>query len=143
MERKTKHFMVVDDNAFKLQDINDLILNTFDDVEVETFSCGADIIGAIVNDNHPCDMMILDMQMPMRPNGRLFNECGELVAMDIMDEGFGVPFCICSSDENNSISERLSLNSNSLYKGWIQYSSISSSWQTQLIDIIKQTTQCA
>lgn len=140
--------LIVEDDAFKAEDIKTVILKEFRDCCIhiaKSFQSGCEI--ALTK---PFDLLILDMSIPNFDicsedhGGETLKNGGELIMRELIDEGRDFNAVILSQYETfagetiEQIDTRLKTLCQTKYMGWIKYSISNNDWQEKLFNTIKK-----
>lgn len=140
--------LIVEDDAFKAEDIKCVILKEFRDCSIKiakSFQSGCEVSLA-----EAFDLLILDMSIPNfdicseDQGGETLKNGGELIMRELVDEGRNFNAVILSQYETfagetiEQIDKRLKEFCQSKYMGWIKYSISNNDWQEKLLNTIKK-----
>lgn len=140
--------LIVEDDAFKAEDVKNAILKEFRDCYIQIVKSYQS--GCEVSITETFDLLILDMSIPNfdicseDQGGETLKNGGELIMRELVDEGKNFNAVILSQYETfagetiEQIDTRLKAFCQTKYMGWIKYSISNNDWQEKLFNTIKR-----
>lgn len=117
---------IVDDSAYKQEDIESYVKGCLPDAEIHRFGCANAFLKFVINQletiqsNADSWLMIVDMRLPIARNKSVEDKCGYEILAELRRLRLNCAAIIASSDP---IDEERARRTYSHYKGYIDYKS--------------------
>ncbi len=98
--------LIIDDRRFKSETIKNCLNEIgINDIHIEEFrNLGCLEIEKSIEEKRPYDLIILDMQMPAYPDGRIYTDAGLFILKRMQHKHIKTPVIMCSSDDVGDMS---------------------------------------